>query len=440
MAKKASISAVRKPAITALCGGATNILLNRPTEKNVHATEEVDAIDSPSTTSSTSVDHQAAADARRESNLEHNESTISPYTCSPVAIDVGPGLATYWAPKHLLRSPRWSTTDAGGIICLPGVSADTGHTLVHYLYTGTYQTLEARREDALAPVHIKFEQALLTFVLASTYELQDLEKLAKEQIEIYGSRMALVEVLDTVKDEFSKLTWSWLHKYLQARAEEQFDPDYTFFKSTAFAGSVGEGALQRFITSHVLELFSKRLTHALKGQESRCLSKEEPDALLEDVEDAAVKRIHCPCNNREHQTGMSTLGGDMSFEFPDVSRAEVNDVIFLENSVCDETPSTPPESEPVQPPETEPPAEILHEPVPDFEPVKEKKETELKEKEKEKATLAVAAMATNASTALSCAEPTANNDDWGSFAATTLGRKKKGKKGKVCNSPTLSDR
>lgn len=77
MAKKASISAVRKPAITALCGGATNILLNRPTEKNVHATEEVDAIDSPSTTSSTSVDHQAAADARRESNLEHNESTIS---------------------------------------------------------------------------------------------------------------------------------------------------------------------------------------------------------------------------------------------------------------------------------------------------------------------------------------------------------------------------
>ncbi|KAL5410249.1 hypothetical protein PMIN04_010708 [Paraphaeosphaeria minitans] len=178
--------------------------------------------------------------------------TYSPYAYSPVAIDVGPGFATFWAPKHLLRSPKWSTTDAGGTLCLPDVSAATGHTLVHYLYTGTYQTLEARGQDAVAPAHVKFEQALLTFVLASTYELQDLERLAKEQIEVYGSHMALVEVLNTVRKNFSKMAWSWFHKYLQARAEEQFDLDYTFFTSTAFVQSMGEGALQRFITSHLL--------------------------------------------------------------------------------------------------------------------------------------------------------------------------------------------
>jgi hypothetical protein len=85
--------------------------------------------------------------------------TYSPYAGSPVAIDCGLGLATYWVPKRLLRSPKWPTTDDEGILRLSDVSAATGHTLVHYLYTGTYQALEVKREDAASPAHIRFEQA-----------------------------------------------------------------------------------------------------------------------------------------------------------------------------------------------------------------------------------------------------------------------------------------
>jgi hypothetical protein len=84
------------------------------------------------------------------------------------------------------------------------VSAAIGHTLVHYLYTGTYQTLEATVEGAVATAHINLKQALLTIVLASAYEIQSLERLVKEQIEIYGGRMSFVQVLDTVKEEFPK--------------------------------------------------------------------------------------------------------------------------------------------------------------------------------------------------------------------------------------------
>jgi hypothetical protein len=101
--------------------------------------------------------------------------TYSPYAGRPVAIDCGLRLATYWVPKRLLRSPKWPTTDAEGILRLSDLSAATGHTLVHYLYTGTYQTLEVKGEDAASPTHIGFEQALLTFVLASEYDLSDLE-------------------------------------------------------------------------------------------------------------------------------------------------------------------------------------------------------------------------------------------------------------------------
>jgi hypothetical protein len=77
MAKKNLFSAVDKPATAALCGDETTMLLDQPAKKVVHTGEEVDVVDDSSNTLSTSVDNEAAADARRESNLDPNESTIS---------------------------------------------------------------------------------------------------------------------------------------------------------------------------------------------------------------------------------------------------------------------------------------------------------------------------------------------------------------------------
>jgi hypothetical protein len=160
------------------------------------------------------------------------------------------------------------------------------------------------------------------------------------------------------------MTWCWFHEYLQARANDQFDLDFTVFRSKVFIESVGEGTLHRFITSHLLERFSEELAHTLQNRESRCLDKEKPNALLDDVEDAAVQTQHCLCDHREHQPGICTASDEMSFDFPNVPYEEMYDVISLESSVCDKTPPPPPEPEPVPEPEpeSEPPAS---EPVPE---------------------------------------------------------------------------
>jgi hypothetical protein len=234
-------------------------------------------------------------------------STCRPYACAPLTIDVGPGLATYWVPKHLLSSLKWSNANAGETICLPGVSAATGHTLVHYLYTGTYQALESKGGDGATPAQVKFKQALLTFILASRYELQGLERLAREQIQALGSHLALVEVLDTVRKEFSRMNVSWFHEYLQARAKEQFDIDYTFFTSKDFIDSVGKGTLHRFITSHLLEIFSDKLALA----------------------DAAAGKPH---QSGGHETERRASDDDMSFELTNAPGGDVDDVISLKTS------------------------------------------------------------------------------------------------------------
>jgi hypothetical protein len=66
-----------KPATAASLGDETNMLLDQPAKKNVHAGEEVDVVDNLSTIPSTSIDDEAEADARRGSKLKYNKPTIS---------------------------------------------------------------------------------------------------------------------------------------------------------------------------------------------------------------------------------------------------------------------------------------------------------------------------------------------------------------------------
>lgn len=124
----------------------------------------------------------------------------------------------------------------------------------------------------------------------------------------------------------------WFHEYLQARAKEQFDLDYTFFTSKAFSGSVGKGTLHRFMTSHLLEIFSNKLTHTLQRRGSRCQDMEEPGIALDEVEDAAVPTYHWPCCPGRHETDTPTAGDNFSLEFPNASCEDVDNVISLEDS------------------------------------------------------------------------------------------------------------
>jgi type IV secretory pathway VirB10-like protein len=198
------------------------------------------------------------------------------------------------------------------------------------------------------------------------------------------------------------------------------------------------------MTSHLLEKFSEELTHTLQRRGSRCLEKEKLDTVLEDVEDAAVKTHQCPLYHGEHQTGICTASGDISFKFQNVPCEKVHDVISLGDSVWDETPLARPKLEPRPPPEPAPPAksESEPEPVPESSPASVKDEEErLAKKEEEQQWLATEAEKEverkkkgeeAAAAAAAAAATSAANDDWNSFAATTtMGKKTKGKKGKV---------
>jgi hypothetical protein len=126
-----------------------------------------------------------------------------------------------------------------------------------------------------------------------------------------------------------------------------------------------------------LKTFSEKLTGTLQRRESCRLEEEKPYAVLGEIKGVPVNIYSCPYCYGGHQTGMHIGSDEMSFDFLNASCEDVDDVISLENSVCDE-PSC-------SPPEPEPPVESVSEPglVPEFSSTKEAEDTERRKEEEE---------------------------------------------------------
>lgn len=126
----------------------------------------------------------------------------SPYTSYPVALRIGPEHRTYYVPQDLLQnlgsvaSYRSFERD----LHLPDVDESTGHVLVHYLYTGAYQTLDDMKMSLVEEANIEFKRAVLVYRAASKYSVLGLQQLAKHEIERFGAEMNIFEVVEAIKD------------------------------------------------------------------------------------------------------------------------------------------------------------------------------------------------------------------------------------------------
>jgi hypothetical protein len=83
-----------------------------------------------------------------------------------------------------LQNPQWIAFDNswGEEIYLPDVDEGTGHVLIHYLYTGTYQTLDDIQFSPAEMARVEFKRAVLAYSAAKKYMLHGLQRLAGQQI------------------------------------------------------------------------------------------------------------------------------------------------------------------------------------------------------------------------------------------------------------------
>ena len=85
---------------------------------------------------------------------------------------------------------------------LSHISESTAHVLVHHLYTGTYQSLEAKKTSPTEGGIAKFESALSVYAVSRAYALPDLETAAKSRIKRLGKDLPASDRLSAAREAY----------------------------------------------------------------------------------------------------------------------------------------------------------------------------------------------------------------------------------------------
>jgi hypothetical protein len=189
---------------------------------------------------------------------------FSPYTSLPSTLHFGPDRQSYYVPKVLLQSlGELSNNDPWNrAISLPDVDADSGHVIVHFLHTGTYQTLVEEGEDVTTSLSAskEFLKAALVCVAAKKYKLTDLEGLAREEMEQCGTDVSIMELVKLISEDTFGVLCSdspWLQDFVTDKVGVAVKNGDDVFLTTGFFASIASSSLARFLAQGVVNIYHK---------------------------------------------------------------------------------------------------------------------------------------------------------------------------------------
>ncbi|KAK2036512.1 hypothetical protein LZ31DRAFT_483574, partial [Colletotrichum somersetense] len=125
---------------------------------------------------------------------------VSPYL-SPSCRVYFKGGRQFTIPYDLLRpSKKLETYGSWYEIRLSDIPDEAGHVLIHYIHTGTWQTLKVNKSTPAAIHSTQLNISLHVYAAAQAYELPNLAELAKEKISHYAGGLPDLEILVLASD------------------------------------------------------------------------------------------------------------------------------------------------------------------------------------------------------------------------------------------------
>lgn len=144
----------------------------------------------------------------------------------------------------------------------------TGHVLVHYLYTGLYQTLNDIETSLVPEANTQFKRAVSAYTAANKYGLFGLQQLAKHKIEFFGAEVNIFDVVEAIKEDSSKLLCDdpCFYDYLGGKVKTAFEGDHTVFARDNFFDRINDVALAKVMAKCLVELYNNKFLRMLNTQ------------------------------------------------------------------------------------------------------------------------------------------------------------------------------
>ena len=244
---------------------------------------------------------------RRFSYFSH---AIHILTCSrpyePPIVTVTVGRKRFGLPAYFLRKyPQfdhqllWRTS-----IDLSDVHEDVGHTLVHFLYSGSYETIDSPLEEGESEIFREYRKAVLAYQASRTYKLLALETLAKRYIELFGEGLTMPDILQITRKIFPKLPEdeTWLPNHIKLRLKQLLVSGGSESDLDALHKVFGEeNSFESVMTRMMLEILSHRLRHRDNIEDSSN-QHSQINNCVDEAEDISTKEPWVAVQSKESQS------------------------------------------------------------------------------------------------------------------------------------------
>ncbi|EFR02782.1 hypothetical protein MGYG_05781 [Nannizzia gypsea CBS 118893] len=193
--------------------------------------------------------------------IDYNQPQLSPYQSRVILLTIGS--KEYSIQEDFLRVHELLDYRSIGVeLTLPDVEEDIGHTIIHFLYTGKYETLGAEPMDGLN-ITKEMQRSIQAYCAAKIYGLTGLETLAKVNIKQFSESSSIFDILHGARSIFSKLPKgeAWLPWYINTRLSIEYERDENVFKSEEFYDLFGENKdFDKAVFKMVVDIYSSRLS------------------------------------------------------------------------------------------------------------------------------------------------------------------------------------
>lgn len=134
---------------------------------------------------------------------------------------------------------------------------DDSHALIHYLYTGGYQTLKQRDVSAVASDNttglegsgkarkpdrlLEYKRSVRLYCIAKIYGLFRLEVICMVRIEGFKDGISIWDTLDIAEEAYKKLSIDaiWFGMYLKGKMQAAINEDKRLLTRKKFLGRIG---------------------------------------------------------------------------------------------------------------------------------------------------------------------------------------------------------
>jgi hypothetical protein len=146
---------------------------------------------------------------------------------------------------------------------LPEVDDDIGHTLIHYLYTGTYQTLRQNPTCGIPSRVIEYKRSVLAYHAALCYGFDGLADLAREYMQTFDKDVPLFDIIALGRKYFPRVTEdTWYSNYITRKIMASFDADEEIFLQEEFFEGFGEAApeFDKFLGKIMAKAYAQKIS------------------------------------------------------------------------------------------------------------------------------------------------------------------------------------